>query len=415
VDQGHAGELLRVTTSTPAYGGYALARTERTGVLFVRWALPGETVDVRLGPRKRDYGFAEALEILTASPHRVRPPCEVFGICGGCQLQHATYPYQLEMKREILCEAFRRIAGRDVAPDTAPPGEPFGYRYRGQFKTDGREVGLFAERSRRLVPVSRCPLMAEPINRALPSFRGLGRIASVAEVHLVTDGAHVWAWLPGTRHSDRLVSHLSGHAGETLAGLRFEDRGAGEESVTLPLCGFSYSVSPRGFFQANWRMNQALLEKILSSLGSVASARLLDLYAGAGNFALPLSTRFREVVAVEGEPEGVEGLRRNVRENRIGNVVPVRSRVEAYRPDGPFEVLLVDPPRSGLSAGALATVRRADAGRIFYVSCNPSTLARDTRALSDRYDLSSLEMYDFFPNTHHIETLAVLSARRARP
>ncbi len=402
---------MRVETLSPVYGGYALARTERVGVLFVRFALPGETVEVRLGERKRDYGFAETVAVLSPSRHRVSPPCGVFGVCGGCQLQHASYPYQLEMKREVLREAFRRIAGRDVAPESAPPGEPFGYRHRAQFKTDGREIGFFAERSRRIVPVSHCPLMADAINRVLPAFLGLGRIAPVSEVHLSTDGVRVWAWFPGTPYGERLASHLADRAGKMLAGARFEDRGTGEERLTLALDGFAYSVSPRSFFQANWRMNLALLEKLLATLGSDGSGRLLDLYAGAGNFALPLSPRFREVVAVEGEPRGAGDLRRNLRENRIGNVLPVRSRVESYRPEGPFDVLLLDPPRSGLSDAALATVRGAAAGRIFYVSCNPSTLARDVRALSDRYDLSSLGMFDFFPNTHHIESLAVLSAR----
>src|SRR3990172_11589558 len=112
------------------------------GVLFVRWALPGEIVSVRLVERKREYAFAEAVESLSPSPHRKVPPCEVFGECGGCQLQHADYPYQLEMKREILREAFRRIAKMDVTPETAPPWEPFGYRYRGRFRVGREEVGF---------------------------------------------------------------------------------------------------------------------------------------------------------------------------------------------------------------------------------------------------------------------------------
>ena len=112
---------MTVTTGAPVHGGYVLARPEGMGVLFVRWALPGEVVSVRLVERKREYAFAEAVEVLSPSPRRVDPPCEVFGECGGCQLQHAEYPYQLEMKREILREAFRRIGKMDVAPETAPP------------------------------------------------------------------------------------------------------------------------------------------------------------------------------------------------------------------------------------------------------------------------------------------------------
>jgi 23S rRNA (uracil1939-C5)-methyltransferase len=405
---------MTVTTGSPVHGGYALARPEGMGVLFVRWALPGEVVSVRLVERKREYAFAEAVEVLSPSPHRVDPPCEVFGECGGCQLQHADYPYQLEMKREILREAFRRIGKTDVAPEIAPPLEPFGYRYRGRFRVDGEEVGFHAERSHRLVPVSRCPLMIDAINAVLPGLRGLGRFAMVSEVQVASDGVRASASFPGVPFGKGLVERLARRTGGVLSGARFEDRSWGEERITLPLNGIMYSVSPRGFFQANWRMNQAMVRRIgaiLGDLGVSAEARLLDLYAGAGNFALPLAAKVGEVVAVEGESRSFKELRRNVADNGIGNVRIVRSSVEAFRPEGRFAALVLDPPRAGLSERSLARVREIAAGIVLYVSCNPSTLARDVRSLSDRYDLASLAMHDFFPNTHHVEALAVLTSR----
>jgi 23S rRNA (uracil1939-C5)-methyltransferase len=405
---------MTVTTGPPVHGGYVLARPEGMGVLFVRWALPGEVVSVRLIERKREYAFAEAVEVLSPSPRRVDPPCEVFGECGGCQLQHADYPYQLEMKREILREAFRRIGKMDVAPEIAPASEPFGYRHRGRFRVDGAEVGFHASLSHRLVPVSRCPLMIDAINAVLPGLRGLGRFAKVSEVQVASDGVRASASFPGIPFGKGLVEHLAGRTGGVLSGARFEDRSWGEERITLPLDGISYSVSPRAFFQANWRMNLAMVRRvgaILENLGVSAGARLLDLYAGAGNFALPLSAGVGEVVAVEGEARSFKELRRNVADNGIGNVRIVRSSVETFRPEGRFDALVLDPPRAGLSERSLSRVREAAAGKILYVSCNPSTLARDVRSLSDRYDLASLEMHDFFPNTHHVEALAVLIAR----
>jgi len=402
---------MTVTTGPPVHGGYSLARPEGMGVLFVRCALPGEVVSVRIVERRREYAFAEAVEVLSPSPRRVDPPCEVFGECGGCQLQHAEYPYQLEMKMEILREAFRRIGKMDVAPEAAPPGEPFGYRYRGRFQVDGEKVGFHGERSHRLVPVSRCPLMIDAINAVLPALRGLGRFAIVSEVQVASDGVRASASFPGVPFGKGMVEHLAGRTGGVLSGARFEDRSWGEERITLPLDGISYSVSPGGFFQANWRMNQAMVRRIGATLGGSAGARLLDLYAGAGNFALPMAGKVREVVAVEGEARSFGELRRNVRENALGNVRIVRSSVETFRPEGRFDALVLDPPRAGLSGRSLARVREIAAGNVFYVSCNPSTLARDVRSLADRYDLAALEMHDFFPNTHHVEALAVLSAR----
>jgi 23S rRNA (uracil1939-C5)-methyltransferase len=381
------------------------------GVLFVRWALPGEVVSVRLVERKREYAFAEAVEVLSPSPHRVDPPCEVFGECGGCQLQHADYPYQREMKMEILREAFRRIGKMDWTPEAAPPGEPFGYRHRGRFRLEGERIGFHGERSHRLVPVSRCPLMIGAINAVLPGLRGLGRFAKVSEVQVASDGVRASAYFPGVPFGKGMVEDLAARTGGVLTGGRFEDRSWGEERIALPLDGISYSVSPRGFFQANWRMNQAMVRRIGAILGESADGRLLDLYAGAGNFALPLAAKVREVVAVEGDGQSFRELRGNVRENSLGNVRTVRSSVETFRPEGRFDALILDPPRAGLSERSLACVREVAAGKVFYVSCNPSTLARDVRSLSDRYDLSSLEMHDFFPNTHHVEALAVLTIR----
>ena len=403
---------MTVTAGPPVHGGYVLARPEGMGVLFVRRALPGEVVSVRIVERKRGYAFAETVEVLSPSSRRVAPPCEVFGECGGCQLQHADYPYQLEMKREILREAFRRIGKTDVSPEIAPTGEPFGYRYRGRFRVDGEKVGFNGERSHRLVPVSRCPLMIGAINAVLPGLRGLGRFANVPEVQVASDGVRASAFFPGVPYEKEMVEHLAGRTGGVLAGARFEDRSWGEERITLPLDGISYSVSPRGFFQANWRMNQAMVRRIGSLQVESAGARLLDLYAGAGNFALPLAAKVREVVAVEGEARSFRELRGNVRENALGNVRIVRSSVEAFRPGGRFDALVLDPPRAGLSERSLTRVREiAAAEKVFYVSCDPATLARDVRSLSDRYDLASLEMHDFFPNTHHVEALAVLTMR----
>jgi 23S rRNA (uracil1939-C5)-methyltransferase len=403
--------LITVTTGAPVHGGYALARLEGMGVLFVRWALPGEVVSVRVVERKREYAFAETVEVLSPSPRRVDPPCEVFGECGGCHLQHAEYAYQCEMKVDILREAFRRIGKMDVAPEIAPPGEPFRYRYRGRFRADAESVGFFAERSHRLVPVSRCPLMIDAINAVLPGLRGLGLFANVSEVQVASDGERTSAWFPGVAFDRRMAEHLAARTGGVLMGARFEDRSWGEERIALPLGGISYYVSPRGFFQANWRMNQAMVRRIGAILGESAGVRLLDLYAGAGNFALPLAANVREVVAVEGEARSFRELRGNVRDNAIPNVRIVRSSVETFRPEERFDALVLDPPRAGLSERSLSRVREVAAGKVFYVSCNPATLARDVRALSDRYDLASLEMHDFFPNTHHVEALAVLTSK----
>ncbi|MCL1926594.1 MAG: class I SAM-dependent RNA methyltransferase [Syntrophorhabdaceae bacterium] len=398
-----------VNTLAPVYGGYALAREEDIGILFIRGALPGEKVEVKLAQRKKDYAFGDVLQILSPSPYRVDPPCVYFGDCGGCQIQHAAYPYQLDMKRWILEEAFRRIGRTDVFPAVAPPGAQFGYRYRGGFKTDGENVGFFAGRSRRIVPIVRCPLMVGRISMAMTALRGLGRFApSVSEIHIATDGAQAVAWLPGVAYSAEIIERFGGF----ISGVHFEDRSWGRDSISLDLEGLAYVVSTSSFFQANWRMNGALVRRIIDFVkGLPPGGRLLDLYAGAGNFALPMASWFDEVVAVEEDVSSFADLRRNIRLNNLKNVRAVRSSVERYRIEGKFDVLVLDPPRSGLSVKALALVRAVEAKAICYISCNPTTLARDVSRLADRYNVGLLQMFDFFPNTHHVEALTILLLR----
>ncbi|MCL2102739.1 MAG: class I SAM-dependent RNA methyltransferase [Syntrophorhabdaceae bacterium] len=401
-------ERRTVTTLAPVYGGYALAREEDIGILFIRGALPGEEVEIKLGQRKKDYAFGDTLRIISPSPYRVDPQCAYFGVCGGCQLQHAAYPYQLEMKRWVLEEAFRRIGRTDVFPAVAPPGSQFGYRYRGGFKTDGENVGFFAERSRRIVPITRCPLMVGRINMAMPALRGLGRFApSVSEIHVATDGAQAVAWLPGVAYDQGIIERFGGF----ISGAYFEDRSWGRDSISLDLEGLAYVVSTRSFFQANWRMNVALVRRIAEFVKGSPNKRLLDLYAGAGNFALPLASLFDEVVAVEEDVSSFADLRRNIQLNNLKNVRAVRSSVERYRVQGEFDMLILDPPRSGLSTKALTLVRSIGAKAVCYISCNPTTLARDVSRLGDQYEAGFLQMFDFFPNTHHVEALTILLLR----
>ncbi len=395
---------MRLTIEKPVYGGFGLARSDGR-VVLVRGALPGEVVDAEIVARKKDYAFARTAAVAAPSPHRVAPACAAYGACGGCRLQHADYPCQLAMKATARADVLRRIARVGTAAPAIRPSEPFRYRHRGRFQGGAGGVGFHAEGSHRVVPVDACPVMVDGISGLLAAFRDPAAPGVAAGFVAASDGERTVAHLPATAYDDR-IAHALRERG--ASGAVFRDRAVGECRLAFRLGAFVYGVSPGSFFQANWRLNLELVARVEALVAGIAAGRVLDLYAGAGNFALPLSRRAAEVVAVEEGAAAFGDLRRNVAANRVANVKAVRARIERFRPSGRFDAVVVDPPRVGLSERAVRLLAGLRAARVLYVSCNPATLARDVARLSGAYRVDGVEAYDFFPQTHHVETLAVL-------
>ncbi len=398
-----------LTALRPAMGGTSVAMDGGI-VHFVHGALPGETVEAEITGSKKSHRFARATGVIEPSPHRISPPCPYYGICGGCQLQHAAYPYQLEMKAEVLRDVLRRIGKLECADIDVIPSEPFGYRARGTFRLDSRGPSLLREASHERVHIDRCLLMTDGINRLLPRLSGLPGSGGVDELRVLSLGDDTILRFRDRRFDADLAAHLEASG---VAGAAFADRGWGKQTLSFPIGKLAYTVGPGSFLQANWRVNLSLIDRLAElCCGDGEKRRVLDLYAGAGNFALPIAARGCDVVAVEGHDDSFRDLQRNIAGNGLSDRCrAVKSPVERFRSNGIFDVVLLDPPRTGLSPAARALVLKIGAPRIAFVSCDPATLARDLSSLSDRYSVESVTMLDFFPQTHHIETLAMLRAR----
>lgn len=398
--------VLRMRAGVSVYGGYTLSRDENHGIIFIKGALPDELVDVTIEEKKKDYSIARVVEVIEPSVWRVKPVCEVYGICGGCQLQHADYNYQLNIKIEVLREILRRMAKLEIEIIPVRPSRPFNYRYRAQFKIDRSGVGFYKEGSRTLVPLTSCPLMIDKINSLLPVLEKLSRFKYLREVHISSNGSENIVYLKGLNYSEEAIKLLN----DTFTGIKFENKNYGAEYISLFLDGIHYTVSGKGFFQSNWELNQEMVRRV-SELLNRRAGRLLEFYAGAGNFSIPFSKIVSEVTAVEENPDAFNDFKRNISLNGIKNCRAINSQVERYKPSGHYDVVLVDPPRPGLTDRALTRILEVGPDEIFYISCNPSTLARDIKKFSGRYEVQSIEMFDLFPNTYHIETLTILKKR----
>ena len=413
--------IVVLDTEIPAYGGFSLGRCEGK-VVLVKGALPGERVEVRLEEQKSDFSTASTLRVIEPSPDRREPFCGLFGLCGGCHMQYASYERQVKMKEEVLRDALRRLARRE--PDLSPSlvdGNPWRYRYRGQFKVDAGKIGFYREKTRDVVDAEECPLMADPVNGGLSKARAIVRegrvpgLKEVREIHLSCGEGTVV--LLKTRLAARRKKEADILAAPFLeagfAGVFVEDTYRrmmkyGEPFTSFSLGGLCYTVSPLSFFQSHWRLNQEVVAFVKKVLRPLRGKNVLDLYAGAGNFSLPLADEAYTVIAVEENSAAIEDGKRNAERNRIGNCRFLHSSAERVVVQERGPLLILDPPRLGLTGRTVEKVLSMMPERIAYISCNPTTLARDLRKLEARYDLESVRMIDFFPQTYHIESLTLL-------
>jgi 23S rRNA (uracil1939-C5)-methyltransferase len=392
----------------PAYGGYSIARDEK--VIFIKGAIPGEVVEVEIQEKKRDYAIARALKVVEPSEHRVAPICPVFGLCGGCQLQFIAYEKQLEMKDEILSDSLTRLAGLDVALSPAVSDSQWHYRRRCQFKVSPNgELGFFRSSSRDVVTFECCPLMIQEINEIIGKTSGTGVFRGLTEVHISVGNSTV-ALIKGRDYD---ICQPEQYKEIGFDGIEYNDKvGSGTTHTELDLNGLKYSVSPQTFFQAHWSLNRKVLESIINHHMPLQGKRILDLYAGAGNLSLPMAANAGEVVAIEENEHAVEDGYRNLELNKLKNCRFIKSTAEKYRLKNKFDIIMLDPPRPGLTSEVIRKILDNPSDAIIYMSCNPATLARDLKKLKEKYEINSIRQIDFFPNTFHIESLAFLQIRK---
>ena len=424
-----ASHLVRI--EKPIYGGAFLARIEGKAV-FVPLALPGEQARIRIVDGKRGYATAEVEEIVTASPQRIAPACPHFGACGSCQYQHANYAAQLVSKKEILRETLER--GGVYAPEDIAvlAGEPWAYRNRIRLAFDANEdAGYRGRRSHAVIPIAVCPIAAPLLVRAaLAASRILRESPAslrVSEISLFCDAAETALVVSvtlaggGKRGFDDFARALTGNIPE-LKGVEFLAEGAkgqaphsvaqwGENSLLYRAAGVDYRVDQGAFFQVNRWLVDALVERVTAR---TRGALAWDLFAGVGLFARQLGRSFTRVIAVESASASIAALTHNLHGTSASGVKAatlefLRKERSGERPD----LIVVDPPRTGLGAETTALLAEIAAPELIYVSCDPATLARDLRALVDsrnepRYIIDQITLVDLFPQTFHLETVVRL-------
>ena len=418
-------DIYEVTLTTMAYGGDAMGRLPDSRAVFVPFGLPGERVRVRVMEDKRGFARGEIVEILQASPQRITPRCKHFfsltpsllesgegqtarEFCGGCHYQHLPYEMQLKVKADILRDQLQRIGRIENPPVHPTMANPDAWNYRNHVQfhldDDGR-LGFQAPSSNTVIPITECHLPCPSINSLWPQLdfepnSGVGRVSirSGTDDGLMLVLESATAETPEVEiNADISIAHI------------FEDNAivmAGNDHIVMKVLDREFRVSPNSFFQVNTAMAGKMVKHLLDHLPGPRSI-LLDVYCGAGLFSAFLAPTCERVIGIESSPSACDDFAVNLDE--FDNVELYEDLAEHVLPALRIkpDVVLVDPPRTGVHKQALDAIAGMGPGVIAYISCDPSTLARDAaRLVKEGYRLTDVTPFDLFPQTYHIENIS---------
>ncbi|MCL1141838.1 23S rRNA (uracil(1939)-C(5))-methyltransferase RlmD [Shewanella gaetbuli] len=414
-------------------------------VVFVPGALPDEEVTVQFTEQKKSYAKAKLTKIEQVSSQRTEPVCPHYQQCGGCNLQHMALEAQREHKQQALIDLMNKLGGNALDDNKIAPaikGEGWHYRRRARLatvfnkNTQHLQLGFRQSASSKIATITQCDVLAKPLSDLIKPFAAnlnqLKSKASLGHLELTQAENGIFAVLRVTKRlpaSDtRWLAEFAANQKITLL-IQDNDNSLSqiypepldETSVTLPHYllasddnnnqGVTCEFTPGNFVQVNGAINHAMVQQALTWLAPQKDERILDLFCGVGNFSLPLASNAQQVIGVEGVPEMVQQAKANAQLNHLTNLSFHHADLSADLTHekwlGKIDKLLLDPARAG-AFESLQWLHKMRPKKVVYVSCNPASLARDTKVLNEQgYQLTRLGMVDMFPQTHHIEAMAL--------
>jgi 23S rRNA (uracil1939-C5)-methyltransferase len=439
-------ELVTVDIESLAYGGEGIGRVQQK-VVFVPLTAPGDRVEISLSESKKNYSRGTIERFETLSPFRTVPLCDYYGVCGGCQWQHLKYDFQLRTKQEIVrtnLERIGQIHDFELLP-ILPAPSVYGYRSRVHLQcSTGRSytLGFFKMNTHEVVAIEHCDLLPRFHNKILRQLneclRSLEHLIVFNEIEIAAHAEKQEALLSFSAESfpkDRMIPFLKSlkHSIPDVYGIALHSGNTSEAAAEhFGNCWLEFEerVHPRGceepfvlakrvhvdtFSQVNLEQNVALIQTLYEWLDASGKETLIDLFCGMGNLSLAVARKLGRVIGIENNLTAVDDARYNAQRNNFSHCEFIHADAVAglqlVRDRGiQADVVFVDPPRKGCKE-VLPEIARLRPPRIFYVSCNPTTLARDIKLLSQYdYRLRRIQPIDMFPQTYHIETVAELHA-----
>lgn len=434
------GQLYEVEITGLSHQGYGVGRVDNL-VIFVPQAMLNELVRVEIVEYKRKMATAKLLEVLTPSPYRQEPVCPQSSQCGGCELQHSQYDYQLLAKRQIVQDAIGKLARTEIQVNPVlGMEEPWRYRNKGIFHLDYSRgtvsIGFYQQGSHELVPATQCRLFSEQINQLLMNLQQLieqtGKANYIQKI-MIRESHHngqlmvVFVIAENCWRLPELPQQLMSLQPKVVSvyynintnpklmlGKNFYLL-AGQSAIIDSMGQFTFRISPQSFFQVNTPQAEVLYQQVLQYACLTGQETVIDAYCGIGTISLWLAQQAHQVIGIESVSQAIKDAKENAQLNNINNCQFVAAKAEEWLPKWAAQghqadLIVVDPPRKGCDTPVLDSIIRSNTPKIIYVSCNPSTLARDIKYLGQHgYTLQTVQPIDLFCGSWHVETVCLMS------
>lgn len=377
---------------------------------FIKGALPDELVNIEIIEDKGNYFIGKLLNVITPSESRVIPKCPYYDKCGGCELMHQINNKNLEFKKDKVKGIFNKICNIDINPEIYSYNE-LNYRNKVTLKVNNNEIGYYEEKTHNIVGIDRCLLLDNSINDVISKLREFiqNKDHNITEIMIRSILNEIMISFDNLNniYKDELLNIFSSASIYINDELVF-----GNKSLIETIEDYKFYVSPESFFQVNTVTFKELYKYVISKLDNEGIA--LDLYSGTGTISILMSKYFNKVYGIEVSHSSIMDANENVKLNNISNVEFIEGKVEDkidLLKELKVDTVIMDPPRSGSDNKSLTSIMKINPKKIIYISCNPVTLARDYNVLKEQYNLKSIDLFDMFPQTSHVEAVMVLERK----
>lgn len=388
-------------------------------IAFVKDTLPGEEIELKIIKENSKLIEAEPTSFLKESQLRVKELCPYYKECGGCNLLHMSYEEQIKYKQSKIVDVMKKYAdiNSEVIKQIVPCDRQFHYRNKVTLKVK-EKLGYFKEKTYELIPIEKCLLVNDKINEIIKILNGYTDLSSIKEVVIksFTDKETMLIiYLQEDEINENLLDYLSKHVDNIIVydNNKKMIKRIGKSNIIARLMKKQFKIGANSFFQVNMDQTLKIYDKIADYLSKIEDSTVLDLYCGVGSIGLYSVSNYAKLIGVEIVPEAIENAKTNAELNSMENTKFLVGDTKTILMHSNYkaDTIIVDPPRAGLDKSVIEDIKKINPNMLIYLSCDPITLARDLKLLSDLYDVEELIPYDMFPNTHHVETLVKLTKK----
>jgi 23S rRNA (uracil1939-C5)-methyltransferase len=380
-------------------------------VVFIDNALIGDTVEIIITKVKKRYSEGKILRIIKESKERITYECPYYDKCGGCNIGHQSYEYQLNFKKKKVTSAIERISKINTKILDVVPSNRFNYRNKAILRLNNNNIGFYKEETNEIISIDKCLICNDKINDIIKYISNYikNNKHSIKEIFIRAD-KEVMISFDAINLDDTLINNLTNTI--SIDSIYLNNKLIyGKENINIKLLGLDFIVSKDSFFQVNKSQTERLYSKIVEYISDTKNNVILDLYCGVGTISCLLSKYSKKVIGIEVVKDAIDNANKNKDLNNINNIEFICNRVENVIKDinDKIDIVVLDPPRSGSDTTTLNTIKELNPKKIIYVSCNPETLARDIDILKDKYYVEEITPFDMFPNTYHVECIALMT------